>query len=219
MQVIANPLYSPSVEQKEDKNMVVTWNQFEVKCLQLSMKIELSGWMPKSILKIVRGGDEVGNAISRYFHIRCGSYVCKSYEAEGECVGVELKTAENATHIGELEEPVLIVDDLADKGHTLKATREFIKTRYKIENVRTAVLYCKTKTEYLPDYYIDLVPHDVWIFLPNEIYERIDTIKLSQEDKIRLRDNPELIARLLENLPSNPRNKMSLEYASELINQ
>lgn len=214
-----NSLVLESSAIKIEKNLKVTWNQFEVKSLQLAMQVDLSGWQPRSILKIVRGGDEVGNALSRYFHIPCGSYVCKSYTAEGVCVGVKLKTANNATHIGELEEPVLIVDDLADKGHTLKATREFIKTHYKIEDVRTAVLYCKDETEYVPDYYVDLVPHDVWIFLPNEIYERVDTIKLSTEDKIKLSENPELIARMLENLPSNPRVKMSVEDAHRLINQ
>lgn len=208
-----------SVALKEDKNLVVKWNDFEVKAVTLGTQILLSGWMPTAVIGIGRGGWEVAAALSRILRISSGAFMCKSYEVDGVCLGTVLKTANDITYVGSLEGPVLVCDDLVERGKTLEATAKFIETHYKIEDVKTAVLFCKTKTEYVPHYFVEEVDSDRWIFLPNEIYERLPLSKLPQEDLIKLSNSPELVAKLLENLPQNPRAKMSIEKMSHLINQ
>ena len=210
MQVVTHSPFN-NLTLNEEKNLVVTWDQFEVKNVTLGIKIKLSGWNPRSIIGIGRGGWEVAAALSRIFNIKSGAFMCKSYEADGVCTPAKLKTASDITFVGELEAPVLVVDDLVEKGKTLEATVEFIKMKYKIDDIKSAVLFCKTKAAYIPDYYVDTVEFDRWIFLPNEIYERAALLNLPHEELNALLNKPELISKVLHNLPSNPREKMSMD--------
>lgn len=219
MQAVTGSPLSPSVEYKEEKNLVVTWRQFEVYCQSLGNEIDLDGWTPKAVIGIGRGGWEVAAALSRFFKIPSGAFMCKSYEVDGVCQSVDLKKANDVTFIGLLEGPVLIVDDMADKGHTLKGTYEFIKEKYRIEDVKTATIFCKTMTTFFPDYYVETVDPETWIHLPNEVHERFDIRTLPREVRVKLSKNPELIAKLLENLPENPREKLTVNQMLLLLEQ
>lgn len=215
--VTSSPLNSFAL--KEEKNLVVTWKDFEIKSIILGTQILSSGWMPKAVIGIGRGGWEVAAALSRILHISSGAFMCKSYEVDGVCEGTVLKTANDITYVGNLEGPILVCDDLVERGRTLEGTAKFIETHYKIKDVRTAVLFCKTKTEYLPHYFVEKVDFDRWIFLPNEIYERVSLLHLSQKDLTKLSNNPELVGKLLEMLPQNPRAKMTNEQIKQIINK
>jgi hypothetical protein len=53
---------------------------------------------------------------------------------------------------------LLIVDDIADSGHTLNSYISY----------NTAVLHYKLQSEHIPTYYAEIVPDDVWINYPWE---------------------------------------------------
>lgn len=215
MQAVTSSPFT-SLKLNEEKNLVVTWEQFEVKHLMLGAKILSSGWIPDAIIGIGRGGWAVADALSRILDVSSGAFMCKSYLKNGACEGSELKTSDGVAFIGELKGRVLVVDDLVEKGATLKFTNNFIKMTYNVD-VKTAVVFRKSKTEFEPSFFVDDVEHDRWILLPGEIYERLDISQLSQEDLHGLSLNPELAVRLLGNLPLNPREKMSPDKMKWLL--
>lgn len=63
---------------------------------------------------------------------------------------------------------VLIVDDISDKGDTLKHVIDNISTTYNVI-VETATVFYKPRTNHKPDYYHKMVPDDQWVVFPWEI--------------------------------------------------
>lgn len=215
MQITQSP-YHTNTEVKEEKNLVVSWREFEVKAVQLAAAIGEDEWLPDAIIGIGRGGWELASALSRMLPGKPGSYMCKSYEQDGFCTGTVLKSSKDVCFIGELKGRVLVVDDLVEKGKTLEHTCNFIATTHKVD-VRSAIMFRKSETEFEPNYYVDDVEADVWIHMPNEIYEKFDLSRLSKEELFRISKDPELAAKILDNLPGNPREKLSSDQISVLI--
>ena len=71
---------------------------------------------------------------------------------------------------------VLLVDDLADSGITLKKSIDWMDHVYGFyldEPIRTAVLFYKAVSNYKPNYYVDYLEDSPWIHMPYEKYEDI----------------------------------------------
>ena len=69
---------------------------------------------------------------------------------------------------------VLLVDDLADSGITLKKSIDWLQHTYGFyidEPIRTGVLFYKSVSSFKPNYYIDYLENSPWIHMPYEIYE------------------------------------------------
>ena len=72
------------------------------------------------------------------------------------------------------ETEILLVDDLSDSGITLKKSIDWLQHFYGFyldEPIRTAVLYHKAVSSFVPDYYIDYLEDSPWIHMPFEKYE------------------------------------------------
>ena len=70
---------------------------------------------------------------------------------------------------------VLLVDDLADSGATLKAVIAMLKTNYQpITELRSAVIWTKGISTFEADYSVDFLPTNPWIHQPFEGYEGCD---------------------------------------------
>ena len=66
-------------------------------------------------------------------------------------------------------EPLLIVDDISDEGKTLQyITSEGISNISPSITVRTATIFIKDKTDYIPDVYHIKVPDEQWVIFPWE---------------------------------------------------
>jgi hypoxanthine phosphoribosyltransferase len=72
---------------------------------------------------------------------------------------------------GELAGRVLLVDDLADTGVTLRAVVDRLRGMPAISELRAAVLWVKGVSTYTPDYFCDLLPTSPWIHQPFEEYD------------------------------------------------
>ena len=72
---------------------------------------------------------------------------------------------------GELAGRVLLVDDLADSGVTLRAVVERLRGMPAITELRSAVIWTKGVSSYMPDYYVELLPTSPWIHQPFEEYD------------------------------------------------
>jgi hypoxanthine phosphoribosyltransferase len=86
---------------------------------------------------------------------------------------------------GEIAGRVLLVDDLADTGHTLKAVVNMLKTNYApITELRTAVLWTKGVSDFKADYSVDFLPTNPWIHQPFESYDSTRPEKLLEKWKV-----------------------------------
>lgn len=164
------------------KFMNVTWENYKVSILTLALKIYSSDWQPDHIICIGRGGMTPGDALSHLFNETLGVIMCSSYGGAGEMQQGNLNIAEHISITKKhLSGKILLVDDLVDSGKTLSELKAMIKEKHLgVTEVKTAVIYQKTCTKYLPDYYGEAVDEKVWIVLPNENF---DKVKLSQVNK------------------------------------
>jgi hypoxanthine phosphoribosyltransferase len=86
---------------------------------------------------------------------------------------------------GEIAGKVLLVDDLADSGHTLNAVIHQLKTNYKpITELRSAVIWTKGMSTFQPDYSVELLPTNPWIHQPFEGYDSLSPEQLMAKWKI-----------------------------------
>ena len=88
----------------------------------------------------------------------------------------------STTPKGEIAGRVLLVDDLADTGHTLHAVIDMLKTSYDpITELRSAVIWTKGVSTFTPDYSVEFLPTNPWIHQPFETYDSLNPEKLLEK--------------------------------------
>ena len=97
-----------------------------------------------------------------------------SYRAETGTIQGRLDLAKYITlPRGELAGRVLLVDDLADSGVTLKAVVDRLRGMPQIAELRSSVIWVKGVSTYTPDYYVESLPTSPWIHQPFEDYDAL----------------------------------------------
>ena len=116
-----------------------------------------------------------GDILSRIFDRPLAIMSTSSYRSEAGTVQGHLDLARYiTTPKGEIAGRVLLVDDLADSGHTLKAVVDLLKTSYKpITELKTAVLWTKGLSSFEADYSVEFLPTNPWIHQPFEAYDAL----------------------------------------------
>ena len=116
-----------------------------------------------------------GDILSRIFDKPLAIMSTSSYRAEAGTVQGHLDIAKYiTTPQGEIAGRVLLVDDLADSGHTLQAVVKMLRERYApITELRTAVIWTKGVSAFQPDYSVEFLPTNPWIHQPFEVYDRM----------------------------------------------
>jgi hypoxanthine phosphoribosyltransferase len=106
-----------------------------------------------------------------------------SYRADAGTVQGHLDIARFiTTPKGEIAGRVLLVDDLADTGHTLKAVVDQLKNNNKpITELRSAVIWTKGVSSFSPDYSVDFLPTNPWIHQPFEGYDSLRPAALAEK--------------------------------------
>jgi hypoxanthine phosphoribosyltransferase len=109
-----------------------------------------------------------------------------SYRADAGTVQGHLDIARYiTTPQGEIAGKVLLVDDLADTGHTLKAVINLLKNNYPpITELRSAVIWTKGLSAFTPDYSVEFLPTNPWIHQPFEGYDNLSPDKLLEKWKV-----------------------------------
>lgn len=112
--------------QAEDRENL-TWQGFGDACRQIAEQIADSGWMPDLIVAIARGGMLPAGAISYALDVKAnGAINVEFYTGVGKTM-LEPEILEPYMDISSLEgKRVLIVDDVADSGKTLKLIMDLI---------------------------------------------------------------------------------------------
>ncbi|MCZ8251674.1 MAG: phosphoribosyltransferase [Hylemonella sp.] len=160
---------------EDGKHLYVSYGEYHNLVEKLAIKIHQSGWTFDTILCLARGGMRPGDILSRIFDKPLAIMSTSSYRANA---GTEQGHLDIAKYIttpqGEIAGRVLLVDDLADSGHTLQAVVTMLRERYvPITELRTAVIWTKGVSAFQPDYSVDYLPTNPWIHQPFEVYDRM----------------------------------------------
>lgn len=158
---------------EDGKHLYVSYDEYHNLIEKLAIKVHQSGWEFDTILCLARGGMRPGDVLSRVFDKPLAIMSTSSYRAEA---GTQQGSLDIARYIttprGEIAGKVLLVDDLADSGHTLNRVIEQLKNNYApITELRSAVIWTKAVSTFTPDYSVEFLPTNPWIHQPFENYD------------------------------------------------
>lgn len=150
--------------------IVLSWDELLRDAALLVRKIKGAGYRPDLLVAVARGGWVIGRILSDCLGVDLAfSLTIKSYKGlakrEGEAV---LQTLPNSRTLE--GKTALVVDDVSDSGSTLKTAVKLVQGAG-IAEVRTATLYVKPRTCYIPDFYVRSV--DGWVVFPYEYCETL----------------------------------------------
>jgi len=161
---------------------VPTWDEIYEMLLNLAEKIQKDKFRPDLIVGICRGGwpparvmsDLLGNPkmanISVEFYVDVAETKSKPMLTQPVSVPVKGKK-------------VLIMDDVADTGKTLKVVKEHLFSRG-AEEVKIATIYYKPWSTVIPDYYEKETRR--WVVFPWERKETVrNLMKKHREEEVR----------------------------------
>lgn len=171
---------------EDGKHLYVSYDEYHNLIEKLALKVHQSGWQFDTILCLARGGMRPGDILSRVFDKPLAIMSTSSYRAGSGTVQGHLDIARFiTTPKGEIAGRVLLVDDLADSGHTLKEVVKLLKDGYPpITELRTAVIWTKALSVFTPDYSVEFLPTDPWIHQPFEGYDSLTPEKLLEKWKV-----------------------------------
>ena len=146
----------------EDRE-IMSWEKFGVASRELASQIAGSGYDPDIILAIARGGLLAAGALGYALAVKnLYTMNVEFYTGVEERLPVPMILPPVPDLVELRFARVLVVDDVADTGHTLKIVEEFFKGR--VKEVRTAVLYEKPRSVVKCDYAWKKT--DLWINFP-----------------------------------------------------
>lgn len=138
----------------------LTWELFGRAERELSAQIVASGWMPDLIIAIARGGLIPAGAIGYAIGVKAmGAMNVEFYTGVGQTLPepVVLPPLMDASELP--GKRVLVVDDVADSGKTLKMVMELLShegldlgDETVPVDARSAVIYRKPRSVFTPDY-------------------------------------------------------------------
>lgn len=146
-----------------EEREILGWEQFGEASRGLAKMVADDGYEPEMILSIARGGLCIGGALGYALAVK-NTYTMnvEFYTGVDERLEVPriLPPAPDFVDLGQAK--LLIVDDVADTGHTLKSVHDFCAG--KVGEVRTAVIYEKSHSVVQCDYVWKRT--DLWINFP-----------------------------------------------------
>lgn len=138
------------------------WAQYGELVSQLSEQVALSDEKFDLVIGIARGGLPVAMVVADRLATKVDFINVKSYTDVGERTKPKILSTITERISGKR---ILIVDDLIDGGATMKSITEYLQ-KEKPRSMRTAVLFTKPWSTFVPDFYIKVV--DSWIVFPYE---------------------------------------------------
>lgn len=160
---------------EDGKHLYVSYDEYHNLIEKLAIKVYQSAWQFDTILCLARGGMRPGDILSRIFDKPLAIMSTSSYRSDAGTVQGVLDIAHYiTTPKGEIAGKVLLVDDLADTGHTLRAVIEQLRNNYQpITELRSAVIWTKAVSTFVADYSVEFLPTNPWIHQPFEGYDSL----------------------------------------------
>jgi hypoxanthine phosphoribosyltransferase len=164
------------------KFLHITWDDFQRLCKVVANKVVKASYRPEIVVAISRGGFPPARVLCDFLGIK----VLAS-------LGIEYYTSVTKTkkrpeiiyplNIDLRGKKILIVDDIADTGHSMVLARDQV-LKGEASRVKMATLHCKPWSVVKPDFYAETA--DAWVVYPWEVMETIKSliIKLKNEGNI-----------------------------------
>ncbi|MFP3262767.1 MAG: phosphoribosyltransferase family protein [Nitrososphaeria archaeon] len=148
----------------------------------LYTKIRETGYLPDINVGIGRGGLFVLRSLQDFFiagNVKIPYLVIavERYVGVNRTASIKVKYLNSRAIKGK---KVLLIDDVADQGISLKVSKEEC-IRKGAKEVKTATLHLKPSSQFVPDFYAMVT--DAWIIYPWELYETIREIIEANADK------------------------------------
>ena len=162
----------------------VSWEEYHKKTEELAILVNKDGWQFNQVVCIAKGGMRVGDIFARLFDVPLAILSVESYRGNGikkDERGSVIFSRDLAKTTPNIGSKVILVDDLADSGITLRKSIDWLQHIYGFyldEPIRTAVIYYKSVSKYKPNYYVDYLSDSPWIHFPYEKYEEISVSDL-----------------------------------------
>lgn len=153
------------------KCLQYTWDDIIKLCDELAKQIKKSGYKPDVIVAVARGGWIPARILCDYLDVK------ELYSVKTEHWGVVATPTGEARITQPLNvdlagKKVLIVDDVADTGDTIKLVADHVKS-FSPSEVKIAVIDYKKTSTFAPDYYASLMEEWRWIVYPWSLREDI----------------------------------------------
>lgn len=164
----------------------VSWDAYRESIEQLARLIHESRWKFDQILCLARGGLMPGDICSRIFKVPLAILSTSSYRDDRGTTQGRLDIARHVTTpVGTLTGRILLVDDLADSGATLRGVQSHLQEAFPlVSEVRSAVLWCKKSSMVRPHYCVEWLDGDPWIHQPFEVYDGLSPDQIESTPKL-----------------------------------
>ncbi len=154
------------------KMLALSWDDVQSNLLALSDKIERDGYSPDLIVGIARGGWVIARLLSDMLSVSDLATMAISFY-KGIDERLEVPTITQPVSESPIGKSVLIVDDVADSGESLKLAKRHIAERG-ARSIRIATIHVKPQSVVIPDFYISCT--DSWVLYPWEMREAISQL-------------------------------------------
>ena len=175
------------------EKLIISFEEYLDTVEKLALEIN-NNFKPTVLVGIMRGAAPIIDILSRILKLPTAYIVIQSYSGEGmEDKQGELVFARDISSIAKEEDfkKVLLVDDLSDTGLTLNKSIEWLKNyqliKNQIQEIKTACLWKKKSSKFIPDFCPIKLDNDPWIVQPTEHYEEM-SINEVIEKQSRARD-------------------------------
>jgi hypothetical protein len=163
------------------KYIAPSWDEVYDLLLKLAKKIVDENYRPDLIVGIARGGWIVARILSDLLNIKeIGNIRVEFYEdllltRDLPCITQEISVEVRG-------KKVLLCDDVADTGKSLKVAADYLRSKG-VSEMKISTLHLKPKSIVCPNYYVSVT--DAWIIYPWEVFETIKSVagKLEKEGK------------------------------------
>ncbi len=166
------------------KYEVPSWSYIYELCIQVADQVRRSKYKPDLLVAVARGGWVPGRVLSDLLEnpdiatIKVEHYV-DIYKTRAK------PEITQPFPIDVKGKKILLVDDIADSGKSLKLVREYLLSQGAAD-VRICALYYKPWSVVVPDFSARLT--DAWIWFPHEIFETMKKVYLKLKKQGKSRD-------------------------------
>ena len=155
---------------------ITNWEYIYGRCRDVSTQVKAAEFEPDVIVALARGGWFAGRCICDFLglndltSLKMEHYVGTAEKSDGPQIRYPMPE-------GSVEDKdVLIIDDIADTGGSIKRAQEYVEKRNAGE-IRTATLQLLQTSEFEPDFVGEQLEEWTWVVYPwNFIEDMIDLI-------------------------------------------
>ena len=172
-----------------EKKLIVKFEDYLDTVEKLALEISIN-YKPTVLVGIMRGAAPVIDILSRILKLPTAYIVIQSYFGKKmENDQGELIFARDISSIAKDKDfkNILLVDDLSDSGMTLLKSIDWLKKYDPIKNyikdIKTACLWKKKSSKFIPDFCPIKLNYDPWIVQPTEHYEELNIKDIINKQK------------------------------------